>query len=91
MLITRLGVGALATFLAIVLWSNTRDPAWMLIIMGTIIRYGEIIYSTFQVFGILRTEAVVFGVPMVRLVLVNLPPVLYAVGFVVALSRSRLR
>ena len=36
-LIIKLGVGALATFFAIVLWSMTRDTAWLFIIMGVII------------------------------------------------------
>ena len=90
-LIARLGFGAVATFLAIVLWSNTRESAWLFIIMGTILRYGEIIYTTFHVFGILEGETMVWGIPIVKIALVNLPSALYAIGFAVALSRARLR
>ena len=90
-LIVRLGVGALATFGAILLWSQTRDPAWMLIIIGTIVQYGDIMYTTFQLFGILSGETMVFGLPLVRMLLTNLPSLFYLLGFVVVLRRTRLR
>ena len=87
----RLGIGAIATFLAIILWSNTRDTAWLFIIMGVILRYGEIMYSTFQIFGILTGETILFGVPVVRIALTNLPAILFSIGFIIMISRSRLR
>lgn len=93
--LTRLGVGAIATFLAILLWSITRDTAWMLIVMGTIVRYGEIMYSTFGAFGIAPViQGSYFGLPLqtiLRIILTNLPTALYAVAFIVMLSRSRIR
>ena len=90
-LIIRLGVGALATFGAILLWSQTRDSAWMLIIIGTIVNYGEIIYTTFYLFGILQSETLVLGLPLVRILLANLPSFFYLLGFIVAISKTRLR
>ena len=88
-LIVRLGVGALATFGAILLWSQTRDSAWMLVVIGTIVHYGEIMYSTFYLFGILSTETIVFGLPLVRILLTNLPSLFYFLGFLVAMSKNR--
>ena len=90
-LIARLGTGALATFFAIVLWSTTRDTAWLLVILGTIVHYGEIMYSTFQLFGILTGETIIFGVPMVRILLTNLPALLYAGAFIVMIARARVK
>lgn len=93
--LTRLGVGAIATFLAILLWSNTRDTAWMFIVMGTIVRYGEILYTTFRVFGIAPSiQGGFIGLPymaIVQILLSNLPTVLYATGFIIMLARSRIR
>lgn len=89
--LTRLGFGAIATFFAIVLWSNTRDGAWMFVIIGTIIHYGEIMYTTFQLFGILQREITLFGVPFVRLLLTNLPALFFAVAFIMVIARSRIR
>ena len=34
LLVSRLVVTAVTTFLAIVLWSRTRDLAWMLMVVG---------------------------------------------------------
>lgn len=90
-LIVRLGFGALATFFAIVLWSNTRDTAWLFIIMGTIVRYGEIMYNTFQLFGILSGETMVFGIPIVKILLTNLPALFFAIGFIIMIARSRVK
>ncbi len=90
-LIIKLGVGALATFFAIVLWSMTRDSAWLFVIMGTILRYGGIMYSTFQLFGILTKETLVFGLPIVSILLTNLPYVFFAVAFLIMIFRSRVR
>lgn len=90
-LIIKLGVGALATFGAILLWSQTRDSAWMLIIIGAIVNYGEIIYATFYLFGILQRETLVLGLPLIRILLANLPSLFYLLGFIVAISKTRLR
>lgn len=90
-LIIRLGVGAMATFGAILLWSQTRDSAWMLIIIGTIVSYGEIVFTTFGLFGILQEETLVFGLPLLRILLANLPSLFYLLGFMVAISKTRLR
>jgi hypothetical protein len=90
-LVVRLAVGAIATFGAILLWARTRDAAWMLVIIGTIIRYGEIMYTTFTLFGILSDGKLLFGLPLVRILLTNLPPLFYFFGFVAALSKTRLK
>ena len=93
--LTRLGVGAIATFLAILLWSNTRDTAWMFVVMGTILRYAEIMYTTFRLLGIVPSvEGSLVGLPtmtIIQLLLQNLPIALYAVAFLVMLARSRIR
>ncbi|MBN1685593.1 MAG: hypothetical protein JW852_03015 [Spirochaetales bacterium] len=90
-LIVKLGVGALATFFAIVLWSMTRDSAWLFVIMGVILRYGGIMYSTFQFFGILTKETLLFGIPIVTLLLTNLPYAFFTVAFIIMIVRSRFR
>jgi hypothetical protein len=92
MLLSRLVVGALATFLAIILWSRTRDTAWMFVIIGTIMAYGETVFSALELFGLVRRDLMVIsGVSMVKLVLVNLPLVFYSVGFVVMILRKEFR
>jgi len=90
-IIARLSAGAVATFLAILLWAKTRDSAWMLIIMGVIFEYGQIIYSTLKMFGVVAADVyVVPSVLTVDTVLLNLPLGLFAAGFIVMLVRSRI-
>jgi len=48
---SRLILGAAAAFFAIMLWSRTRNAAWMLIAAGTIIAYIEIVYSITELLG----------------------------------------
>jgi hypothetical protein len=50
--ICRLVLGAMASFLAIMLWSRTRDAAWIFIIIGTIIAYIDTIFSILNLLGI---------------------------------------
>ena len=47
----RLILGAVASFLAIMLWPRTRDVAWILIIVGTITAYVETVFSILRFFG----------------------------------------
>lgn len=90
-IIARLGFGAVATFFAIFLWSSTRDTAWMFVVIGIILRYGEIVYSTFQLFGILQTEQLIFGIPLISILLINLPAVCFTIAFIIAIVRTRMR
>jgi len=88
MILARLIFGSIATFLAIIVWSKTRDVAWMLVVVGTIIAYGETVFNALAAFGLTKTDVlVVWGVSVVRLVLVNLPALLYALAFVVVIVR----
>jgi len=89
--IARLAIGAAATFLAIFLWSKTRDAAWMLAILGVIIQYAGILYATFAGYGIVPAELPFAGVPVLRLLFENLPTLLIASAFLVVISRNRMR
>ncbi len=91
MILSRLAVGAVATFFAIILWSKTRDVAWMFVVIGTIVSYGETVLSALEAFGVVRVEAlVVEGVSVIRLVVANLPMIFFIVAFGVMLARKRI-
>src|SRR5512136_52813 len=83
-------VGAFATFCAILLWSRTRDMAWTLVIVGTIVSYAGIVYGTLVTFGIIDEAAFALrGVPAVRIALADLPPLFVGIGCILAASRRR--
>jgi hypothetical protein len=86
-ILSRLISGALAAFFAIMLWSKTRDPAWMLMVTGTIVLYAGIVYSTLGVFGI--TGGTAFGtVSVAALILANLPACCFIAAFLVMIARK---
>ncbi|MFO7782078.1 MAG: hypothetical protein R6W94_10680 [Spirochaetia bacterium] len=89
LILSRLIFGAIATFLAIVLWSRTRDAAWMLIVIGTIVGYGEVLFTTLESFGMVSLTALnIQGVSVFELVLANLPTVFFILAFSVMIARK---
>jgi hypothetical protein len=88
LILSRLVFGAIATFLAIVLWSRTRDAAWMLIVIGTIVGYGEVLFTTLETFGMVSVSALtIYGVSVFRVVISNLPTVFFIIAFSVMIAR----
>ena len=86
--ISHLVVGAFATFAAILLWSRTRDMAWTFLIIGAILSYADIVFSTLSAFGIVVEDPFVYGgVPVLRLALSNFPLLFSGIGFLVAAAR----
>ena len=87
-IICQLAFGAVATFLAIMLWSKTRDAAWMLIVMGTIFAYIEIIYSILGLFGIDGSNLFLIGsVPLISFVLPILRMIFFIAAFIIMIVR----
>jgi len=87
--ISRLGLGALASFLAIMLWARTRDVAWMLMVIGIIAAYVETVYTVLTLFGIGGGNIFVIGsVPLAAIMLPNLPMVFFIAAFAVMVVRK---
>ncbi len=85
---SRLGLGAVAAFLAIVLWSKTRDSAWMLMVIGTIAAYANTIYSILDSLGMVETSLALGNVPLASLVFPNIPTVFFILAFAVMIGRK---
>ncbi len=82
--------GAFATFCAILLWSRTREIAWTFLIIAVIVSYADIVLATLRRYGILGPEPeVVSGIPLVRILLANIPLLFSGIGFIVAFARRR--
>jgi hypothetical protein len=87
-IICQLAFGAAATFLAIMLWSKTRDAAWMLIVIGTIFSYIEIVYSILGIFGIDGSNLFLIGsVPLISFVLPLLRMIFFIAAFIIMIVR----
>ncbi|MCL1836441.1 MAG: hypothetical protein FWG46_02710 [Treponema sp.] len=90
---SRLILGALAAFFAIVLWSKTRDAAWMLIVAGTVVMYVEIVYSILELVGIAAGNVLAIGsVSLPAILLPSLRMAFFIAAFMVMVVRQyRLR
>ena len=88
-ILSRLILGALASFFAIMLWSRTRDIAWMLMVIGTIAAYVETVYSILKLFGFEAGNILVIGsVPFMSILLPCLPTVFFTATLVVMVFRK---
>ena len=88
-ILSRLSLGALASFFAIMLWSKTRDVAWMLMVIGTIAAYVETVYAILKLFGISGGDILLIGsVPLVSIVLPCLPTVFIIAALAVMVVRK---
>ena len=87
-ILCRLVLGAMASFLAIMLWSRTRDAAWILVIVGTILTYVESVYSVLRLLGIdggIFSEVPVF---VISFLLTCLPTMFFIGAFAVMVARK---
>ena len=85
---SRLILGALAAFFAIMLWSKTRDTAWMLMAIGAIVMYVEIVYTILELLGIAAGNILCIGsVPLPAILLPALRMVFCIAGFLVMVVR----
>ena len=88
-ILSRLILGALASFFAIMLWSKTRDVAWMLMVIGTITAYVETVYSILNIFGISGTNVLTIGsMPLLSILLPSLPTVFFIATLLVMVMRK---
>jgi hypothetical protein len=88
-IVSRLVLGALASFFAIMVWSKIRDVAWMLMVIGTIAVYVETVYSILDLMGIAGDTILVIGsVPLIAIILPCLPTIFFMTAFVVMALRK---
>lgn len=87
--IIKLVLGGVAAFFAILLWSKTRDVAWMSLVAGTITQYIGIVYDMLCVFGIVVNKGLsIFSIPIETLFFTVIPPLFYIIAFILMLVRS---
>ena len=90
MFIIKLVLGGVAAFLAILLWSKTRDIAWMSLVAGTVTSYAGIVYEMMDSFGIFTSKGIeVYGIPLVELFFAVIPTFFYILAFIMMLARTR--
>ena len=88
-ILSRLVLGGIASFLAILLWARTGDIAWMLMVMGVIAAYGETIYTIVNLFGVDRGNMISIGtMPLLSILLPCFPLLFFVAAFGVMVARK---
>jgi hypothetical protein len=88
--IIKLVLGGVAAFLAIMLWSHTRDSAWMSLVAGAVTGYAGIVYEMLVKLGIAGDIGVkIAGIPLASLLFAVIPSVFYITAFVLMIIRTK--
>ncbi|MCF0241517.1 MAG: hypothetical protein HUK25_02715 [Treponema sp.] len=86
--IIKLAAGGITAFLAIMLWSKTRDVSWMSLVAGFITSYAGIVYELMINLHIVTAAGpVVFGLPLSTLLFTVVPFVFFILAFILMLVR----
>lgn len=90
LLIGRAAVSFIASFLAIWVWSRTREESWLFIITGILISFVVLIIEILSTLGILPFTADPAGkIPLWLGILQLLPYLFYALGLGFYIYRNR--
>lgn len=88
--IIKLVLGGIAAFFAILLWSKTRDAAWMSLVAGIVTSYANIVYEMLVDLGIVLSNGpLVAGIPLATLLFTVIPTLFYILAFILMLIRNR--
>jgi hypothetical protein len=92
-IVCRLALGAVSSFLAILLWSRTRDTAWILVIVSAIIAYVEVVYSILNLLGIISENILSENAAIIISILLSCMPTIFIIAAfsVMALRKYRRR
>lgn len=86
----KLILGGIAAFLAIMLWSKTRDAAWMSLVASVITSYAGIVFEMLCSLGIIEVKGLFFfDIPVVTLLFNVIPSLFLILAFILMLGRNR--
>lgn len=88
LIIVKLIFGGLASFFAILLWSKTRDFAWMSLVCASLCTYAAIVYDILENLGIIPLDLFsIYGVSAASLFFAIVPSIFYIISFAIMLKR----
>ena len=88
--IIKLVLGGISAFCAIMLWSKTRDAAWMSLAAGVVTSYASFVYDMMTVLGIIMPSSVtVAGIPLPTLLFAVVPSCFFIIAFILMIRRNR--
>ncbi len=85
----KLVLGGTAAFLAVMLWSKTKDAAWSAIVAGAVTEYAGLVYNMLiDLYVILPCEAALLGIPLTTLIFNVIPEMFFITAFILMLRRT---
>ena len=87
----KLILGGLIAFLAIMLWSRTRDFSWMLLVLAAVTGYSALVYDLLLQLGfVTNREIMLFGneLPLIKLILSVVPSLFVILAFIRMLFKT---
>ena len=87
----KLFLGGIIAFLAIMLWSKTRDFSWMFLVFAAVTGYSAIVFDLLlKLCFVTAKEISILGneIPLVQLVLSVVPSLFVIIAFIIMLSKS---
>ncbi len=90
--IIRLFLGGIIAFLAIMLWSRTRDFSWMFLVFAAVTGYSAVVFDLLIKLGfVVSRKILILGneIPLVQLLLALVPGIFVIIAFVLMLIKTR--
>ena len=86
----KLILSGIAAFLAIALWSKTRDAAWMSLVAGAITGYAGMVFELLVKMGIIIAGGIqIADIPLSTLLFAIIPTLFFILAFILMLRRTR--
>lgn len=90
--IIKLSLGGILAFLAIMLWSKTREPAWVCLVAGAVTGYAGIVYDFLVKIGIVFAKTVLVPhteIPLSVLLFTVVPMLFVILAFILMLIKLK--
>lgn len=86
----KLIAGFIAALISVLLWSKTRDGAWLTMVIGVVFLYLETLLEILDVFGFVMYKDIQYGeIVILPLIFETLPFVFFSIGMFLFLLRIR--
>ncbi|MBQ3966929.1 MAG: hypothetical protein II684_08885 [Treponema sp.] len=88
--IIKLILSGIAAFLAIALWSKTRDAAWMSLVAGAVTGYAGMVFELLVKMGIVLAGGIrIADIPLSSLLFSVIPTLFFILAFILMLRRTK--
>ena len=89
--IIKLFLGGVIAFLAIMLWSRTRDFSWMFLVLAAVTGNSSIVFDLLLKLGFVTSRKILIlgnEIPLVQLVLAVIPSLFVIIAFILMLIKT---